>query len=102
MDISNAIIIGTIFLALGLLTGFFARRFVNITVFVILIYAGMITLEASGMGQSWPVFNELSSYLVGMGRATIKLFVNLLDGAPVLASGLFLIGGVIGLLVGQH
>lgn len=98
----TTIIIGIIFLSLGLLAGYFARRFVNITVFVILIYAGMITLEALGMTQNWPIFNELSGYLFGIGKTTIKLFINLIDGVPILASGLFLAGGVVGLLINQH
>jgi len=94
----NLIIISVVFMALGLLTGFFARKFINISVFVLLIYVGMITLEQLGMAQSWPVYSELSEYLVGTGRVTIKLFTGILDGAPLVASGLFLAGGVIGLL----
>lgn len=96
------VIIGIIFLVLGLLIGFFARRFINITVFVIFIYAGMITLEALGMTQNWPIFNELNNHLFGMGKSTIKLFTSILSGVPVMASGLFLMGGVAGFLINQH
>jgi len=100
--VTGSILISLIFLALGLLTGFFARRFINITVFVLLIYGGMITLEALGMTQSWSTFNELSQHLVRTGRTTIKLFTKLLNGAPVLGSGLFLVGGVVGLFTNRH
>ena len=94
----NLIIINVVFMALGLLTGFFARKFINISVFVLLIYVGMITLEKLGMAQNWPIFSELREYLFGTGRVTIKLFTGILAGAPLVASGLFLAGGVIGLL----
>lgn len=98
----NTIFISLIFLALGLLTGFFARRFINITVFVLLIYGGMIALEALGMAQNWPVFSELTQYLVSTGRTTVRLFTDVLDGAPGLASGLFLGGGVVGLFTNRR
>jgi len=99
---TNLILIGLVFLALGLLTGFFARKFINITVFVILVYVGMYTLEALGMAPSWPIFEDLSQGLADTGMTTIHLFTNLLYGAPAMVSGLFLAGGVLGLLLNRR
>lgn len=93
----NLIFISFLFLLLGLLTGFFARKFINVTVFLILTYVGMTTLESLGIVPEWMFFNQLGESLFGTGKATIGLFTSLLDEAPVFASGLFLVGGVIGL-----
>lgn len=97
----NLIFISLLFLLLGLLTGIFARKFVNVTLFVILTYVGMTTLEAMGIATEWVLFNELRESLYGTGKATVSLFTNLIDGAPAIASGLFLTGGVIGLLLNR-
>ena len=99
---SNLILIGFVFLVLGLLTGLFARKFINITVFIILIYVGMSTLEALGMAPSWPLFEDLSQGLADTGMTTIQLFISIIHGAPAMASGLFLMGGVLGLLLNRR
>ena len=95
----NLILIGLVFLVLGLLTGLFARKFINITVFVLLVYVGMSTIEALGMTPSWPIFEDLSQGLADTGKTTIQLFTSLLQGTPAVVSGLFLLGGVLGLLL---
>lgn len=105
MDMSlnaNLILIGIVFLVLGLLTGYFARKFINITIFMILLYVGMYTLEALGAAPSWPIFDDLSHSLASTGQTTIQLFISLLHGAPAVISGLFLLGGVLGLLLNRR
>lgn len=98
----NLILIGGVFLAFGLLTGRFVRRFLNVTFFVILIYVGMTILERSGLTPSWPLFEELRQHLVGTGKSTAQLFAQILSGASVLFSGLFLIGGIFGVFMGRR
>lgn len=82
----------------GLLLGILSRRFVSITVFLILMFTALKTLEALGFAQSWPVFYELKQHLVGTGKTTIQLFTDLLNSASVFGGVLFLVGGVSGIL----
>lgn len=98
----NMILIGLVFLVLGLLTGYFARKFINITIFMILLYVGMYTLEALGAAPSWPIFDDLSHSLANTGQTTIQLFISLLHGASAVISGLFLLGGILGLFLSRR
>lgn len=95
---TNLIISGLVFLILGLLAGFLARKVVYIVLFVILIYVGMTILDQIGLSTSWEVFVELRQSLMTAGYAAFKFFSQLLGGAPVLLSGLFFVGCIVGVL----
>ena len=86
------------FAAFGFVLGFFLRRGINIVLFAVLTYAVFVLLDKVGIPADWALFHKLVELMSELGRTVVHLVTGMLGKGGSLGTGLFLAGGIAGLI----